>query len=134
MKASVHEAFHILPIKLHPQEFILSLQPPKREYVNYKVYQERIKEQEQAKNERSLTVCEAHVTVYFYKYNLVIGNLLNLFPLSADHCVGVAYYPIHCLNLQRLLEIIYFILYFIETFSCCFHFILFLATGVHDPS
>ncbi|XP_040206876.1 uncharacterized protein C1orf131-like isoform X2 [Rana temporaria] len=34
---------------------MLGARPPKREYVNYKVYQERIKEQEQAKNERSLT-------------------------------------------------------------------------------
>lgn len=34
---------------------MLGAKPPKREYVNYKVYQERIKEQEQAKKERSLT-------------------------------------------------------------------------------
>ncbi|KAM5163365.1 40S small subunit processome assembly factor 1 [Mantella aurantiaca] len=33
---------------------MLGAKPPKREYVNYKVYQERMKEQEEAKKERSL--------------------------------------------------------------------------------
>nr|DBA26931.1 TPA: hypothetical protein GDO54_011123 [Pyxicephalus adspersus] len=43
---------------------MLGAKPPKREYVNYKVYQERKKEQGQARTEKSHTVCEAHDTVF----------------------------------------------------------------------